>query len=121
MSWSTAVSYFRESPVVGLGPGSAGAALGGSEYHLDKHVTSDNEYLAVLVEGGVIGVIVVLLAFWALGRYSTGLLEIANPSCAAALALFGFAFTGNVFETLPISLFLFVLLGLRVPARLATR
>jgi O-antigen ligase len=121
VSWSTAVGYFRESPVVGLGPGSAGAALGGSEYHLDKHVTSDNEYLAVLVEGGVIGVIVVLLAFWALARYSTGLLEIANPSCAAALALFGFAFTGNVFETLPISLFLCVLLGLRVPARPATR
>jgi hypothetical protein len=104
-----------------LGPGSAGAALGGSEYHLDKHVTSDNEYLAVLVEGGVIGVIVVLLAFWALGRYSTGLLDISNPSCAAALALFGFAFTGNVFETLPISLFLCVLLGLRVPARLGGR
>jgi O-antigen ligase len=121
VSWSTAVSYFRESPVVGLGPGSAGAALGGSEYHLDKHVTSDNEYLAVLVEGGVIGVIVVLLAFWALGRYSTGLLDISNPSCAAALALFGFAFTGNVFETLPISLFLCVLLGLRVPARLGGR
>lgn len=121
VSWSTAVSYFRESPVVGLGPGSAGAALGGSEYHLDKHVTSDNEYLAVLVEGGVIGVIVVLLALWALARYSTGLLDISNPSCAAALALFGFAFTGNVFETLPISLFLCVLLGLRVPARLGLR
>ena len=121
VSWSTAVSYFRESPVVGLGPGSAGAALGGSEYHLDKHVTSDNEYLAVLVEGGVIGVIVVLLALWALARYSTGLLDISNPSCAAVLALFGFAFTGNVFETLPISLFLCVLLGLRVPARLGAR
>jgi hypothetical protein len=121
VSWSSAVSDFRESPVVGLGPGSAGAALGGSEYHLNKHVTSDNEYLAVLVEGGVIGVIVVLLAFWALGCYSEGLLEISNPSCAAALALFGFAFTGNVFETLPISLFLCVLLGLRVPARPITR
>jgi O-antigen ligase len=121
VSWSTAVGYFRESPVVGLGPGSAGAALGGSEYHLNKHVTSDNEYLAVLVEGGVIGVIVVLLALWALARYSTGLLDISNPSCAAALALFGFAFTGNVFETLPISLFLCVLLGLRVPARLRVR
>jgi O-Antigen ligase len=121
VSWSTAVDYFRESPVVGLGPGSAGAALGGNEYHLDKHVTSDNEYLAVLVEGGVIGVLVVLLALWALARYSTGLLDISSPSCAAALALFGFAFTGNVFETLPISLFLCVLLGLRVPARLAPR
>jgi O-antigen ligase len=120
VSWSAAVDYFRESPVVGLGPGSAGAALGGSEYHLDKHVTSDNEYLAILVEGGVVGVLVVLLAFWALARYSSGLLDISNPSCAAALALFGFAFTGNVFETLPISLFLCVLLGLRVPPRIAT-
>jgi O-antigen ligase len=120
VSWSAALDDFRESPVVGLGPGSAGAALGGSEYHLDKHVTSDNEYLAVLVEGGLIGVIVVLLTLWALGRYSEGLLEIANPSCAAALSLFGFAFTGNVFETLPISLFLCVLLGLRVPPRIAT-
>jgi len=117
VSWSTAFSDFRESPVAGLGPGSAGAALGGSEYHLDKHVTSDNEYLAVLVEGGVIGALVVLLALWTLGRYSEGLMNIANPSCAAALALFGFAFTGNVFETLPISLFLCVLIGLRVPER----
>jgi O-antigen ligase len=120
VSWNTAYKYFHEFPVVGLGPGSAGAALGNTEYHLEKHVTSDNEYLAILVEGGLVGVIVVLLAFWTLARYSTGLLTISNPSCAASLSLFGFAFTGNVFETLPISLLLCVLLGLRVGPKVSS-
>ncbi len=33
VSWSTAVSYFRESPVVGLGPALRSRPRG-SEYHL---------------------------------------------------------------------------------------
>jgi hypothetical protein len=114
VSWSTAVQYFRQSPLYGLGPGSAGAALGGSEYGIVEHITSDNEFLAIIVEGGVIGAAIVLLTFFAIAASSDGLMSIANPSSAAVLSLFGFAFTGNVFETVPISVLLAVLIGLRV-------
>jgi hypothetical protein len=110
--WKQGAEYFLESPVLGKGPGSAGATLA-SDFASGQHVTADNEFIAVLVEGGVVGVVAVILLAGAVARRSIGIFDPSHPAAAAAFSLFGFALTGNVFEALPISLLLAMLVGLR--------
>lgn len=114
--WSDALSLFGSSPLVGNGAGSAGATLQNAFYN-GLHVTTDNAFLVPLVEGGLLGVAAMALAMFAVARRSDGLLNLAHPSAAALLALTVFALTGNILEASPVSVFLMIIIGLRVPPR----
>jgi O-antigen ligase len=102
----------RESPAIGWGPGSAGSTLE-SAFFLRRHVTSHNMVFGFLVEGGFVGLLLVVCALWVALRSARGLRSLAHPAAAAAIGLIGFGLSGDVSEALPISLFLLILIGLR--------
>jgi O-Antigen ligase len=101
-----------DSPLIGWGAGSAGSTLEPA-FFLRRHVTSHDQVLGFLVEGGIVGLAVVLGALWLALRSTKGLRSVAYPGAAAAIGLIGFGLAGDVSETLPISLFLMILIGLR--------
>jgi O-antigen ligase len=101
-----------DSPLLGWGPGSAGSTLE-SAFFLRRHVTSHDQVLGFLVEGGIAGLLVVIGALWLALRYTKGLRSLTHPAAAAAIGLVGFGLAGDVSEALPISLFLMILIGLR--------
>ena len=55
--WRAGVRVFTENPIMGVGSGSFGISI--IEYH-GRHMSAHNTYLAVLVEGGMIGFIIFL-------------------------------------------------------------
>jgi O-antigen ligase len=112
-SWSTSISLFEHSPLFGDGPGSAAATLGPS-FAGRAYVTADNQFLAVLVEGGLIGALAIGGVGLACLRGRRLVFDPAMPSAAAALTLLGFCTTGNAFEAAPVSLFLAALIGLSI-------
>lgn len=102
---------FGYNPVFGNGPGSAGAA-DAQDFPLGFHVTADDEYLAVLVEGGLVGILVIGFACFAVARTVPGLTNPRSPSAAALYCLLVFCATTNAFEAIPVSVLLGVLVGL---------
>jgi hypothetical protein len=111
-TFSAAFDLIRHSPLVGWGPGSAGSGVS-QEFFLHQHVTSHNMLIGILVEGGIVGLAVTALPFVLFARLSRGLRSVAHPAAAAAIALFAFAFSTDVFEALPVSFALMLLIGLR--------
>jgi O-antigen ligase len=112
-SWATSISLFEHSPIFGYGPGSAAATLGPA-FVGRTYVTADNQFLAVLVEGGLIGALAIGGVGLACLRGRRLVFDPAMPSAAAALTLVGFCATGNAFEAAPVSLFLATLIGLSI-------
>ncbi len=111
-TYTAGFALIQHSPLFGWGPGSAGSGV--SEYFfLRQHVTSHNMVLGALVEGGVIGLVVAALPFVLFSRVARGLRSLSHPAAAAALAVIAFAFSTDVFEALPISFALMLLIGLR--------
>jgi O-antigen ligase len=111
-TFGAAFDLIRHSPLVGWGPGSAGSGV--SQYFfLHQHVTSHNMLVGILVEGGIVGLAVAALPFVLFARLSRGLRSVSHPAAAAAIALLAFAFSTDVFEALPVSFALILLIGLR--------
>jgi O-antigen ligase len=111
-TYTAGFSLIRHSPLFGWGPGAAASGL--SElFFLRQHVTSHNMVLGVLVEGGVIGLAVAVIPFFLFARVSRGLRSLSHPAAAAVLALIAFGFSTDVFEALPVSFVLILLIGLR--------
>jgi len=110
--WQTAISMIRASPIVGWGAGSAGATLE-TAFAAGRHVTAHNQLLGFVVEGGLIGlvlIVAVLALFWkAVKAFGV----IAHPAMAALIVLVVFGLSGDISEALPVSLFLMILIGLR--------
>jgi O-antigen ligase len=111
-TFSAAFDLIRHSPLVGWGPGSAGSGVS-QDFFLHQHVTSHNMLVGILIEGGIVGLAVAALPFVLFARVSRGLRSVAHPAAAAAIALLAFAFSTDVFEALPVSFALMLLIGLR--------
>lgn len=111
-TFSAGFDLIRHSPLIGWGPGAAASGVSES-FFLHQHVTSHNMLLGILVEGGIVGLAVAALPFLLFARLSRGLRSVAHPAAAAAIALLAFAFSTDVFEALPVSFALMLLIGLR--------
>lgn len=112
-AYGIALKDIGASPVVGDGPGSAGATDGAAFVH-GAHITTDDEFLALGVEGGLLGAVAVLAVLGLLMRYRRDIMSTARPAAAALFCLFGFCLTTNAFEAIPVSVFLAMLVGLAV-------
>jgi O-antigen ligase len=111
--WQTGWDYFKQSPLYGLGPGSGSSTMA-LRFAIGRHVTGDNEYVAILVEGGLIGVAAMFWLFGTIRRHTRDLMSPDHASSSALVCLALFALTGNIFEATPISLILAAFIGLRV-------
>jgi hypothetical protein len=110
-SISAGISAFARSPVVGNGPGSAGAA-DSAAFTDHFHLTADDEFIALLVEGGLVGIVAIAPLSVLLARHARALTDLRTPSSAALYCLLGFCATTNVFEAIPVSPLLAVFVGL---------
>ena len=81
--WSMAGDLIVASPLYGWGPGSAGSTLD-RKFVNDEHVTSHDSALTFLVEGGVIGLGLVILTAWLTLRSARGWLRACHPGVVAA-------------------------------------
>lgn len=110
-TWEQAWVMIQDNPLFGAGAGSAGDTLGA--YFLPGgHVTSHNVVVKYLVEGGVVGLVLVGFAVFVLAksiRRESG----ATPEVVAScVCLIGFGLTGSSVEAVPVSFVLAILLGL---------
>jgi O-antigen ligase len=110
--WSLAGTLIVASPVYGWGPGSAGSTLS-QQFENHEHVTSHDSIITFFVEGGVLGLSLVLLAGWLTLKSTRGWLRVPHPGIAAAIALLGMSLTNNIEEAAPICVILAILVGLR--------
>lgn len=107
------MKMFAESPLFGMGAGSAGDTLG-QAFGANLHVTPHNLLLKILVEGGAVGIILWLLLLWAIWtsidtRTGSGALAVVS-----ILGLFGLGLTGSAIEALPVTYLIFMVAGLGV-------
>lgn len=114
-TWAEALHAIGQAPFVGWGPGSAGDTMG-EQFPAGLHVTSHNVALKYLVEGGIVGGILVLIcvsaAFVGLLKSS----ELCKPfGIAAFLCILIFGSTGAIVEAIPISLVLAIFIGMAQP------
>jgi O-antigen ligase len=111
--YAKGIGMFQDSPLIGMGAGSAGDTLGPA-FAMGQHVTPHNMFLKILVEGGIIGA----AAWLALGIgiirttnwHSTG----GRLTLVSFAALIGLGLTGSAIDTLPISFLVFFFAGLAV-------
>ncbi|MDH3009321.1 O-antigen ligase family protein [Gordonia alkanivorans] len=106
------IELFEQSPVVGWGPGSAGDTLGAIFSSSSEHVTAHNIVLKICVEAGLAGLaawVFLLVAILVSLRGSGARMALA---LCLLVALFGLGLTGSAIEALPISFFLFLIVGL---------
>lgn len=109
-TWQHGLSAFWESPVVGWGSGSAGDTLGAYFLPSGVHVTSHNLILKYLVEGGILGgIVVILLGCWLAIRVWR---ENCSFALAALVSVIGFGLTGSSVEAIPVSVVLGAFIGL---------
>ncbi|MFD6897744.1 O-antigen ligase family protein [Rhodococcus sp. NPDC060086] len=110
-TWQRAAEMVVESPILGWGPGSAGATLAPS-FPPGGHVTSHNLVLKFAVEGGILGgvLIVALLALLAVAIWRVG--DKSGFALPAFIPLLVFATVGSTVDTLPVSFGIAVILGL---------
>ncbi len=110
--WSMAGTLVTASPIYGWGPGSAGSTLG-PQFEKGEHITSHDSALTFLVEGGIVGLGLVLMVCWLTFRSAKGWLRVSHPGVVAAIALLGMSLTNNIEEAAPICVLLAILIGLR--------
>lgn len=118
--YAKGLAMIQESPIFGMGAGSAGDTLGPA-FAAGYHVTPHNMFLKVVVEGGIIGAI----AWFALGvsiiRHTRWLSPGGRLSVAAFASLIGLGLTGSAIDTLPISFLVFFFAGLAIDTEPARR
>lgn len=107
------LDLFGASPVFGWGAGSAGDTLGPA-FRQGEHVTPHNLLLKFAVEGGLIGLLLLVavgVAVWrAIDRSTPG----GQLGVAAVVGLLGLGLTGSAIDTLPVSYFVLMLAGLAI-------
>lgn len=112
--YAEALQLFSRSPVWGWGAGAAGDALGSRFSDGFEHVTSHNILLKILVEAGILG----LISWTALAVVLVRSVSWRSPEGRVALVsivgLLVFGVVGSSIEALPVTYFLFVLVGLAV-------
>lgn len=109
-------SMFRESPLFGMGAGSAGDTLG-QAFGAHLHVTPHNLLLKILVEGGAIGMILWLLLIMVLWHALDTRTEPGTLAVVSVLGMFGLGLTGSAIEALPVTYLIFMVAGLGVRAQ----
>jgi O-antigen ligase len=110
-TYQIGLNLLSQSPVFGWGAGSAGDTLGAEFGFGYAHVTPHNIFLKYAVEGGLIGltlfVAIVILIFRRIKSSSSG--QVALIAVVMYLVM---GLTISVSETLPVSYFLMVLVGI---------
>jgi O-antigen ligase len=104
------------SPLYGWGSGSAGDTMGGA-FTEGAHVTSHNILLKFAVEGGFIGVFLIVGLFVVLCRRLPAGSAQARLGVLAGVSLLGFGISLSAIETLPVSYFVMAMIGLGVRDR----
>jgi O-antigen ligase len=111
--YAEGINLVFTSPIVGWGSGSAGDTL--EKFFVSgAHVTSHNIFLKILIEGGLVGAALwgglVIAIFRRLSR--------GTPSTTIAVGglavLIGMGITGSSLETLPLTWFIFLFVGMAV-------
>jgi hypothetical protein len=113
VAWGGASDLFLDSPLLGWGTGSAGDTLG-DRFVGRRHVSSHNALLKYLVEGGLIGVgmiVVVVARARSLARSVQGALPLTT---AAVLTGVIAGLTTPVSEAVPVSTTIMLLVGLEL-------
>lgn len=118
-TWRDGLEAFKESPISGWGAGSAGDTMG-ALFGQNRHVTSHNVLLKYMIEGGVIGTVLVLLFLAILVRYLWVSRPVSPIALAAVVSLVGFSITGAAVEAIPVSLVLGVIIGMASVNKLST-
>jgi O-antigen ligase len=117
--YAKGIAMFEESPLFGMGAGSAGDTLGPA-FAAGYHVTPHNMFLKVLVEGGLVWAIAWGALAVSIIRRTRWLSPGGRLSIAVFSALIGLGLTGSAIDTLPISFLVFFFAGLAIdtePAR----
>lgn len=109
-AWGSAVDAVESSPTYGHGAGSAGDTLGAEFTGERRHWTSHNVLLKWAVEGGVVGLGLVLwLLIVGLGPTVRGAGKLASPGGVVVILFIVFGATGAIIEAMPVSFFLLTL------------
>jgi O-antigen ligase len=114
-TWREAIGMIRESPLIGWGPGSAGATLE-RYFPPGGHITSHNLVLKYGVEGGLLGLflIVAFLLLVGFGLVRNG--DKTRFGVCAFVPILIFGTVGSTLDTLPVSFALVTILGICVAA-----
>lgn len=110
-TWRRAIEMTLESPIIGWGPGSAGATLG-ALFPPGGHVTSHNMILKYSVEGGLIGGLLILVLFVAICVVLIRTGDRTGLALPALVPLIVFGTIGSTVDALPVSFGLAVILGI---------
>ncbi|MEU2002878.1 O-antigen ligase family protein [Rhodococcus sp. NPDC019627] len=115
--WLEGRDLVLSSPFYGWGSGSAGDTLGSFFGISAQHVTPHNLLLKFAVEGGLIGLGLVLFLAVAVLRRLTLKDAQGQVAVVSAVGLLAMGITGSVIDTLPISYLALLLVGLGVATR----
>ncbi|WP_285187465.1 O-antigen ligase family protein [Rhodococcus sp. MEB041] len=111
--WREGLRLIGESPIFGWGAGSAGDTLGRA-FRAGEHVTPHNIALKFSVEGGLIGVLLVIAVIAAVRKSVVWTNPQGQLAAISAVGLIGMGLTGSAIDTPPISYLALVLVGLAV-------
>ena len=110
-SWELAGNLFAQRPIEGWGTGSGASTL--EKYFIGfEHIYPHNEFLKILVEGGLIGLtIFVLFLIFVITRLAKNFRKRESLLVSSFIVLISFGSFGSALEALPWSFLLFVILG----------
>jgi O-antigen ligase len=114
--YAEGVHLVLTSPIVGWGSGSAGDTL---EKFFDsgEHVTSHNIILKILIEGGLVGAVLWSGLLYSIFRRLSRGGTLTAIAVGALAVLLGMGLTGSSLETLPLTWFIFLFVGMAVGTR----
>lgn len=111
--YAKGIAMFQDSPLIGMGAGSAGDTLGPA-FGMGSHVTPHNVFLKIIVEGGLLGAIAWLALGIGIARTTNWHSAGGRLTLVSLAALIGLGLTGSAIDTLPISFFVFFFAGLAI-------
>jgi O-antigen ligase len=119
-TWQESFNVIGGSPFFGWGPGSAGSALD-AYFSSSVHVTTHNEILKFGVEGGLIGIVLVVIFWLSATKAVIATRDSTRMGTAVLVVALVFGATGTVTEVLPVSVGFAVILGYIINLSLQTR
>ncbi|WP_155289252.1 O-antigen ligase family protein [Rhodococcoides fascians] len=111
--WQTGLRMFLDSPIYGWGSGSAGDTLGPA-FAGGEHVTPHNILLKFAVEGGLIGLVLLIAVVSTVASGISWRDQQGQLATVSAVGLLAMGITGSSIDTLPVSYLALVLVGLGV-------
>lgn len=118
--YARGIAMIQESPIMGMGAGSAGDTLG-EAFQSGQHVTPHNMFLKIIVEGGIVGALSWAGLAISIMRRTQWLSPSGRLSVVSLTALLGLGLTGSAIDALPISFLVFFFAGLAIDAEPAER